>query len=217
MRSVLYTRYTMQGDGSPQASACKAAGAHADLPVRTAGGVAHCFNCIVEEHQTHVFNLALGFMHDRAIAEDATQEALVSAYRAFGRFRDGALRSWLLRIAANVCRDMLRAAKVRPAASLEALPLLPEDPASEADSPETQAERLELASLVQRMLALLPEDQRMAIQLVGIQDLSYEEAAEALGCNLGTLKSRLARGRVALRGRLLEHRELLSATFRLER
>ena len=214
----MYTRNaTMMTTGTGNPSACRAAGAHAPLPVKSAGGAEHCFNCVVEEFQTQVFNLALGFMHERSLAEDATQESMVSACRAFASFRDGSLRSWLLRIAANVCRDMLRASKSRPSTSLDALPVMPENPASESDSPEVYAERQELARVIQGALRELPDEQRMAVQLVDIQGLTYEEASDALACNLGTLKSRLARGRGALRDLLLEHRELLPAAFRLER
>ena len=199
----------------PQGFVCTAG--HAPLPVRTATGEVHCFNCIVEQYQGQVFNLALGFRHDPALAEDATQETFLSAYRAFGTFRGGSLRAWLLRIAANTCRDMLRAARVRPTTSLEALPLPPEDPDTQSEAPEAYAERQELGRVIREALATLPEEQRLAVHLVDLQGLSYEEAAQALRCNLGTLKSRLARARAALRDRLQAHRELLPAPFRLER
>ena len=155
------------------------------------------------------------------MAEDAMQEALVSGYRAFGSFRGDNLRSWLLRIVANTCRDMLRARKARPSVSLDFSPPNPESPdaptidsPSTDESPEEYALRRELGNVIQQGLQSLSQERRMAITLVDVQGLSYEEAAEVMGSSTGTLKSRLSRGRGDLRDFLRQHGELLPDQFR---
>ena len=158
------------------------------------------------------------------MAEDAMQEALVSGYRAFGSFRGDNLRSWLLRIVANTCRDMLRARKARPSVSLDFSPPNPESPdappidsPSTDESPEEYALRRELGNVIQQGLQSLSQERRMAITLVDVQGLSYEEAAEVMGSSTGTLKSRLSRGRGDLRDFLRQHGELLPDQFRQDR
>jgi RNA polymerase sigma factor, sigma-70 family len=149
-------------------------------------------------------------------AEDATQEVFLAAYRNIQRFRGGVFRAWLLRIAANACTDELRRRRRRPQISLDA-----DDSAGSAfdlpdtsSSPEDWALRREMVSYIQAALMRLPTDQRVAVVLRDVQGLSYEETAEILDVSLGTVKSRLSRGRARLRGFLLEERELLPSRFR---
>ena len=160
-------------------------------------------------------------MGDWAAAEDATQEAFISAYRAFGSFRGDNLRAWLLRIVSNACRDMLRTRKARPTSSIDYSPLNPEGPdnaplelPSSDESPEDYALRRELGRAIQDGLQSLPEERRLAVVLVDVQGSSYEEAAQVMNCSLGTVKSRLARGRGEMRDFLQRHRELLPDKFR---
>ena len=143
-------------------------------------------------------------------------------YRAFGGFRGDNLQSWLLRIVANTCRDMLRARKVRPSISLDAQSMDPEHPTpielpSSAESPEEYTLRRELGNTLQRGLLSLPEEQRLAVVLVDVQGFSYEEAAEIMNCSIGTIRSRLSRGRARVRDFLQMHQELLPHQFRLEK
>ena len=194
------------------------------MPVEDRTGRAYCFNCILETYQTQGYNLAHRMLGDWAMAEDAMQEALVSGYRAFGSFRGDNLRSWLLRIVANACRDMLRARKARPAVSLDFSPSDPEspdappiDPPSTDESPEEYALRRELGNVIQQGLQALSQERRMAVTLVDVQGFSYEEAAEVMGTSTGTLKSRLARGRGDVRDFLHQHGELLPGKFRQDR
>ena len=173
---------------------------------------------MVEEHQTRGYNLALYMVSDWALAEDATQEAILSAYRAFKGFRGENLTAWLMRIVANTCRDMLRARRSRPSQSLENLPLEPVDPApSSMTSPESQALSGELREAIQRGLETLLPEQRIVLVLIDIEGFSYEEAAHVMATPLGTVKSRLSRGRAALRDYLRAQRELLPPSFRQER
>lgn len=126
-----------------------------------------------------------------------------------------------MRIMANTCRDMLRARLARPAVPLDPWPSDPDNPArsavnlpSDQESPEGYAERRELSRAIEAGLHSLPEEQRLAVTLVDVQGMSYEEASLAMGCSLGTVKSRISRGRGALRDFLRSTGELLQAQFR---
>ena len=198
---------------------------HAHLQVHDQTGRADCFNCIIETYQTQAYNLARRMLDDWALAEDAVQESFISAYRSFGRFRGENLAAWLLRIVANNCRDMLRSRRSRPTVPLDPLPLNPDeagqfpsavDLPSSNPSPEAEAERRELRETIDTGLAALPAEQRLAVLLVDIHGLSYEEAAVSMGCSLGTIKSRISRGRGGLRTYLRQTGELLPARFRQE-
>jgi RNA polymerase sigma-70 factor (ECF subfamily) len=189
----------------------------AALIERSRSGDLAAFNALVLSYQGQVYNLCLRMLRSPQAAEDAAQEAFVAAYRAIHRFRGGSFRAWLLRIAANACYDELRRCRSRPQVPLEA-------PADEEclraqlpapDEPlEQRAERLELARCLQEGLASLPSDQRLALILRDVQGLAYEEVAEAAGVSLGTVKSRISRGRAALRDFLLARGELLPSRFR---
>jgi RNA polymerase sigma-70 factor (ECF subfamily) len=198
---------------------------HANLQVTNQSGQSSCFNCVIETYQTQAYNLARRMLSDWALAEDAVQESFVSAYRAFNRFRGENLAAWVLRIVSNTCRDMLRARKSRPTVSLDPLPPGDSDepqgpsavdlPSDEA-SPEDRAEQSELRAAIQGCLDGLQDDRRLAVLLVDVHGLSYEEASENMGCSLGTVKSRISRGRGGLRDCLQDTGELLPSRFRQE-
>ena len=198
---------------------------HANLQVTDQSGQSSCFNCVIETYQTQAYNLARRMLSDWALAKDAVQESFVSAYRAFNRFRGENLTAWVLRIVSNTCRDMLRARKSRPAASLDPLPSTDSDepqgpsavdlPSDEA-SPEDRAGQSELRAAIQGCLDGLQEDRRLAVLLVDVHGLSYEEASESMGCSLGTVKSRVSRGRGGMRDCLQNTGELLPSRFRQE-
>jgi RNA polymerase sigma-70 factor (ECF subfamily) len=204
--------------GSTQTSDARSGDSDEQEWVRLAqGGDLAAFNAIVERYQRMAFNLALRMMGDRSLAEDVTQEAFFSAYRNVGRFRGGSLKSWLLTIVANGARDQLRSLARRRVTSLEAFTEGgdPAGPWPDRDPlPDEQAERAETADLVHRALAQLPADQRAVISLVDLQQMEYEEAAEITGISLGTVKSRLFRGRRRLRDVLRPMLELSDAEAR---
>ena len=198
---------------------------HPTLPVTDRNGDSYCFNCIIVGFQTQAYNLASRMLNDRHAAEDAVQESLVSAYRSFGQFRGDNLRAWVMRIVANNCRDLLRARRSRPAVPLEPTPPDPDSAEmvnsaanlpSDRESPEDFALRQELRRAIEAGLAALPEERRTAILLVDVQGFSYEEAATVLDCSLGTIKSRISRGRRELRDFLRATGELLPSGFRQE-
>ena len=198
---------------------------HPTLPLADRKGETYCFNCIIAAFQTQAYNVACRILNDRYMAEDAVQEGLTSAYRSFGQFRGDNLKGWLMRIIVNACRDMLRASRARPSVPLDPTPSDPDDedrvlsagdiPSGE-ESPEDYAVRRALRSVIERALSALSPERREAIVLVDVEGFSYEEAAAALNCSVGTIKSRISRGRRELRDILREAGELLPSGFRQE-
>jgi RNA polymerase sigma-70 factor (ECF subfamily) len=182
-------------------------------------GDVEAFNQLVRLYEGRVYTLCLRMLGDPDAAADVAQDTFISAYKNLNRFRGGVFRSWILRIATNACYDALRARKRRPAVSLNAafgdddengggfdIP----DP---AESPDDAAQRRELGAAITAAIAQLPEDQRVVVILSDIQGLAYEEIAEVTNANLGTIKSRLSRGRARLRD-ILRAGELLPSKFR---
>lgn len=181
-------------------------------------GEARAFNQLVILYQSRAYNLAYRILGDPDAAADATQEAFLSAFKAMGKFRGGSFKAWILRIVTNACYDQLRVKQRRPADSLDDLPV-EQDHASflrdDAEQPDEYVERQELGQVIEAGIQSLPIEQRVVVVLSDIQGLSYEEIAEAANISLGTVKSRLSRGRARLRDYLLEQRELLPRRYRL--
>jgi RNA polymerase sigma-70 factor (ECF subfamily) len=183
-------------------------------------GDVESFNALIRLYEGRVYNLCFRMLGDADSAADAAQDAFLSAFRNLRGFRGGSFRSWMLRIATNTCYDVLRARKRRPAVSLDAETDDEDDSsplqvADGAESPTDFALRRELAQAIQRGLDALPEDQRVILVLSDIEGLAYEEIAEVTNTNLGTVKSRLSRGRARLRD-ILKAGELLPARYRHE-
>jgi len=173
-----------------------------DLVRRFQAGDVGAFATLVERHERRVYNLALRMTGREEDARDATQDAFLAALRKLHTFRgEAAFTTWMHRVTVNACYDLLRKRQRAP------LPLetgrADEDrpPRPEPAAPD-HAEDVEVAIDVRRALLQVPEDFRAVLVLCDVQDLSYEDAAAALGVPVGTVKSRLHRGRVAL-GRLL--------------
>jgi RNA polymerase sigma-70 factor (ECF subfamily) len=169
------------------------------------------FNTLVTRHQRAVFSVCLRLLRDREQAEDATQDTFIRAWQAIDSFRGGMARPWLLRIATNRAYDLLRARARRPADSLDAeLYEVEPDWTSQApptEHPELFATRAELSGALEAALARLPEDQRLAIILADVQGYGYEEIAGIMGVAVGTVKSRISRGRARLRDMLKENED----------
>jgi RNA polymerase sigma-70 factor (ECF subfamily) len=180
-------------------------------------GDREAFNQLVVHYQSLAYNVAYRVLGDADAAADATQDAFLSAYRAIARFRGGSFRSWLMRIVTNACYDQLRVKKRRPTTSIDE----DEDPDRQewnvdpGERPEAFVLRQELGQAIQRGLETLPPDQRTVVVLCDIQGMSYEEIAETMSTSLGTVKSRLSRGRSKLRDYLIQNVELLPARYRL--
>ena len=178
------------------------------------------FNQLVMAYQGTAYNVAFRLMGQQEAAADACQDAFVKAYKAIKQYRGGSFKSWLLRIVTNTCYDQLRYNSRRPATSLEDLTEESADHniklTSNAERPEDHVLRDELNSLLQSGINQIPEDQRIVLVLSDVQGLSYQEIAEIIDQPLGTVKSRLSRGRRRLRDFLLAQKELLPGQYRLK-
>jgi len=189
------------------------------LIVSAQRGDVQAFNQLIQAYQGLAFNVAYRVLGNSDAAADATQDAFLSAFKALERFRGGSFKAWILRIVTNACYDQLRLKQRRPTTSLDDM-LSDQDHATfmqdSGELPEEHLLREELGEAIQKGLGTLPPEQRVTLILSDIQGLEYKEIAQVTGTSLGTVKSRLSRGRARLRGYLLAHRELLPVGFRLQ-
>jgi RNA polymerase sigma-70 factor (ECF subfamily) len=172
-------------------------------------GDLEAFNRIVELYQDYLFALTVRVVGDREAAADAVQEAFFSAYRNLSRFRGDSFRSWITRIAINAATDVLRVRKRRPA---DPYPEWEDDawqpPSDESEGPERTALVRSRNQVLAAALQRITEDQRTAILLFDVEGYDYQEIADMTGVSLGTVKSRIHRGRLALRDILAPEMEL---------
>lgn len=182
------------------------------------GSVA-AFNQLVMAYQGTAYNVAYRVIGNGDAAADACQEAFLKAYQAIKQYRGGSFKSWLLRIVTNACYDQLRYKSRRPATSLEDMTENSDDHSEKLIDGEERPEELvlrgELNEVIQHGINHLPEDQRVVLVLSDVQGFSYQEIAEIVDQPLGTVKSRLSRGRQRLRDFLLAQQELLPSQYRL--
>lgn len=167
------------------------------------GGDANAFETLVLEYEKNVYNIALRMTGNSEDAADMTQEAFIKAYNSLQSFRgDSKFSVWLYRIVSNVCLDFLRSKNRRPTVSLSVEDDDGEDAqldvADESQSPELLLDRKLTRDSVRRGLDSLPPDYRQILLLREIQGLSYDEIAQALGLEVGTVKSRIFRARKRL-------------------
>lgn len=185
------------------------------LLLAAARGDLDSFNKLVTIHERTVLNLCWRMLGSLPEAEDASQETFIKAWTSAHTFKSGAVRPWLFRIATNTCYDMLRSRNRKPTGSLDALAFETEPDWSTQSAPVDPvqfAETGDLGRMLESALANIPDEQRLVITLCDIQGLSLAEAAEIMGISLGTVKSRLFRGRAKLRDILVSSpagRELL--------
>ncbi len=174
---------------------------------RFQAGEETAFEELVSRREAEIYRLSLRMLGDAEDAMEATQDAFLRAYRALPRFRgDAAFRTWLIGIAVNVCRSRLvsRAHRnrrldvpfdVHDGEEAEAQRV----PAAPGPDPERAAHGAELGKALERALTGLSPEHREILLLREVEGLEYEELASALDCAVGTVKSRLARARGALR------------------
>lgn len=167
------------------------------------GGDANAFETLVLEYEKNVYNIALRMTGNSEDAADMTQEAFIKAYNSLQAFRgDSKFSVWLYRIVSNVCLDFLRSKNRRPTVSLSVEDDDGEDTqldvADESQSPELLLDRKLTRDSVRRGLDSLPPDYRQILLLREIQGLSYDEIAQALSLEVGTVKSRIFRARKRL-------------------
>jgi RNA polymerase sigma-70 factor (ECF subfamily) len=162
-----------------------------DLLARFLAGDQASFTTLVERHEDRIFGLALRMTGDRADALEATQETFIAAFRRAGKFRgESAFGTWLYSIGVNACRDLLRKKKRTPIPTEE----LPEPASTGASIEDLVVTRMDLA----RALDELSEEYQQAVVMHDVGGIPYEEIALRLGVPVGTVKSRISRGRRAL-------------------
>ena len=185
-------------------------------------GDLEAFNQVVLMYQDSLFRIAVNILGDEDAAEDATQQAFISAFRNLHAFRGGSLRSWLSRIVVNASYDELRRVS-----RVKDFPLQDYDQDGEevgpmlwlADTdplPESCVETTEMLDIIKTCLQALPEYYRLVILLIDVEGLSYQEAAVALNVCTGTIKSRLARARNSLRLSLQRYPDLIPSAYTLD-
>jgi len=179
------------------------------LVAASLAGDLDAFNRLVELYQDYLFALTVRVVNDREAAADAVQEAFFSAYRNLHRFHGDSFRSWITRIALNAATDVLRLRKRRPA---DPYPEWEDDswqpPTDEAEGPEHAAMLRSRDRALSAALQKITPDQRAAILLYDIEGYDYQEIAQMQGVSLGTVKSRIHRGRLALRDLLAPQMDL---------
>jgi RNA polymerase sigma-70 factor (ECF subfamily) len=186
----------------------------ADLVRRFNGGDESAFGEIMGRHQSRIFAAAMGLLHNHADAEEITQDTFIRAHRGFATFRgDSSVATWLHRIAVNLARNrywyffrrrrhatLSLDATVGDEGESKFSDLLS---ASDPD-PAQESSRNEFVDAVETCLERLEPGHRRILTMRTVLDQSYEEIASALGINVGTVKSRIARARERLRIRLAE-------------
>jgi RNA polymerase sigma-70 factor, ECF subfamily len=209
-------------EGAEDVKSLPPANGETQLVRKAQNGDVHAFNDLVRAYQKRAYYLAYRILGEPESAGDATQEAFISAYRHLGALRGRSLGPWLMRIVTNACYDQMRKEQQQRADSLDAMQGDPEkmDPRlaqSDQVSPQQHVEWRELDDLIQQGLATLPFDQRTTLILADIEKYSYEQVAEITQANIGTVKSRLSRGRGSLRVFLLSKEGLLPIKYRRDR
>ncbi len=180
------------------------------------------FNLLIDRYQDLLFRIALRMLGDEDSAADAAQVAWISAFSKINGFRGGRLRTWLARVVINTCYDSVRRRHRR-----REVPLLLVNAdgheieaafwlADPAPGVEERADRQEFEKIMHECIQSLTPVYRAMLVLVDIEGLSYEEASIAAGVPMGTVRSRLARARIALRLRLQEIADLLPVRYSLQ-
>ena len=171
-------------------------------------GDQEAFERLVRLYENKVYHLTLRLCGNEEDAQDAAQEAFLSAWRGLPSFREEAeFATWLYRLASNACVDLLRRegrhrAAAGPSLNDEELDLAAADP---APTPQEAAERAELRQQIEAGLQQLSLEYRQVLVLREMHQLSYEEIGQTLNLDPGTVKSRISRGRKRLRKILLEN------------
>ena len=169
------------------------------------------FDKLVIRHKDRVFNLVYWFLEDYQEANDCAQETFIKVFKSIKRFRfESAFSTWLYRIAMNTCKNRVKSSAYKwkkrtvslgnPEGSGAGNPHIEIE--DDSQSPMNELERRDRLELIREAINSLPGEQNRVVVLRDIQGLSYEEIAETTGLKLGTVKSRLARGRLGLRNRL---------------
>ena len=176
-----------------------------ELVQRARQGDEGAFAALVEQNQSRIFNLALRRTGNPDDAAELAQEALINAWKGLSKFQGGSsFATWLYRLTSNACIDFLRREKRRSGLSMT-VSLDEDEEERQVElpdlrySPEVEAERRELRAAIREGLETLSEEHRKVLVLRELDGLSYAQIGQILGLEEGTVKSRIARARVALR------------------
>ncbi|MGH2772294.1 MAG: RNA polymerase sigma factor [Actinomycetota bacterium] len=157
----------------------------------TDSGDSQALEILLRRHEARVFGLALRILGNRADALDAAQEVFLAVFRRAGSFQHrSAFTTWLYRLTVNACYDLSRSRSRRPVPAGD-MPVA----AVAASSPDEKV-------VIEQALSALPGDQRAAVVMRDLYQLSYQEISEATGVPAGTVKSRISRARQALAQKL---------------
>ena len=172
----------------------------AELVSRARTGDDRAFEELVRRYRNDVYGLSYHFLRNREEAWDVSQEVFIKAYRSLAYFRgEAGFKTWLLRIAANHCKDLFKKRRV-PTVSMDALPT--QDFFAGPSDPGQVLSNSELGAAIQQALDALPPKHRMAFVLREFEDMSYKEMAEVMECSEGTVMSRLHHARKKLQNKL---------------
>jgi len=179
---------------------------------RASGGDPSAFNQLMGMHEKRMYAVALRMCGNREDAQDCLQEAMLRVYRAIGGFKgQSSFGTWVYRITMNTCLDELRRKKNKQNVSFDNLLDQGWSPADDSASPEKKVMQIEMRKSISTSIQELPEDMRSAIIMRDIHGYSYDEIADILGVNVGTIKSRISRGREKLREKLSNFSELFGS------
>lgn len=175
------------------------------------------FDAVVTKHGRQVYNVAYRMVGDKYEAEDLTQEAFLRAYKSLGSLKeDDLVDRWLYRIVSNVTIDFLRRKPKKAYLSLNE-PIATDEGevnpevADWSTSPETKIETEQFEGAIQQALNELAPEFRLSLILCDVEGLSYEEISRTLGCNIGTVRSRIHRARKAVRDKLTRNSSVFAA------
>ncbi len=184
----------------------------AELIQKSRQGDMDAFEQLILRYEKRIYAIAYKYMGNHEDAGDMAQDALLKAYQSIGSFRgDAAFGTWLGKITANRCLDELRKRKHLQITSLDDTLELEEgsvqkEMESQVATPEEHAIEQETAAYMQQLIHELKDEYRVVIILRELEGHSYEAIAEMLSCSLGTVKSRISRGRQYLKDRIISDR-----------
>ena len=187
-----------------------------ELVSQARAGDTAAFEQLMLDNQDRVYTLCLRMTGDREDALDLAQETFLNAWRGLSSFQgNSSFSTWVYRLASNACIDFLRKRKRRQQGEAplslddEEAPL--PQPADPRGTPEDELERRELRRAVERGLQALPEHHRQVLIMRELSGLSYQEIGAVLNLDLGTVKSRIARARMALKNILVQEGNFFEA------